>query len=113
MVTIYWRDIPAQVNVTSQGEKHSWLLSERFQIAIDRAASIAGLTDANDYVLEWRRVRTTYDCDGPGLAKAEAERLEALYPSDRVQSLVTNGGVEPATSSGDTAADPPTESDPT
>ncbi|MDA9241727.1 virulence factor, partial [bacterium] len=44
IVTIYWRDIPAQVTATTDGNKGSWLLEERFQVAIDRAAAVAGLT---------------------------------------------------------------------
>ena len=94
LVTIYWRDIPAQVTATADGEKGSWLLEERFQVAIDRAASVAGLTDADDYVLQWRRVSQTCTGDPEFAARIEAERLQDLYDRDRVRALVDNGGLE-------------------
>jgi len=95
VVTIYWRDIPAQVTATVDGEKGSWLLEERFQVAIDRAAGVAGLTNADDYVLQWRRVSEPC-AGGPELiAQSEAERLQHLYTSDRVRALVDNGGLAP------------------
>ena len=94
MVTIYWRDIPAQVNATVDGAKGSWLLEERFQVAIDRAAGVAGLTDADDYVLQWRRATQPCDGDPQTTAQAEAERLQNLYTRDRVRALVDSGGLD-------------------
>jgi len=94
MVTIFWRDIPAQVNATSNGERGSWLLEERFQKAIDNAATVAGLTDADDYVLEWRRVSAPCTGDAEEVARAEAERLQELYPRDRLREIVGNGGLD-------------------
>ena len=95
MVTIFWRDIPAQVTASVDGAKGSWLLEERFQVAIDRAAGVAGLTDADDYVLEWRRVAVPFDGDPQAGAQAEAERLQDDYPRERVRALVDNGGLDP------------------
>ncbi len=94
LVTIYWRDIPAQVKASVDGETGSWLLEERFQVAIDRAAGVAGLTNADDYVLEWRR--STQPCSGnPQVAaQTEAERLQHEYDSERVRALVNNGGCD-------------------
>jgi hypothetical protein len=102
-ITISWRDIPAQVNVTFGGEKGSWLLEERFQKAIDNAATVAGLTDADDYVLEWRRASSPCmlpdgadpaTTDPENIARIEAERLQELYPRDRLRQLVADGGLE-------------------
>jgi len=95
MVTIYWRDIPAQVTATADGEKGSWLLEERFQVAIDRAAGVAGLTDADDYVLQWRRVSGPCVGDPEVVARSEAERLQQLYDRDTISELVDNGGLDP------------------
>lgn len=95
MVTIYWRDIPAQVTATTDGEKGSWLLEDRFQVAIDRAAGVAGLTNADDYVLQWRRVSEPCAGDPEVAARTEAERLQDLFDRDRVRALVDNGGVNP------------------
>jgi len=94
MVTIYWRDIPAQVTATSNGEKSSWLLEQRFQVAIDNAATVAGLTHADDYVLQWRRVAQPCAGDPEVIARAEAERLEELFPRTRMREIVANGGLE-------------------
>ena len=45
LTTIYWRDIPAQVTATTEdGGKEQVLMHDRFQVAIDRAAAVAGLT---------------------------------------------------------------------
>ena len=96
MVTIYWRDIPAQVTATADGQKGSWLLEERFQVAIDRAAGVAGLTDADDYVLQWRRESQPCAGDPEVLARTEAERLQEVYTRDRIKVLVANGGLDPS-----------------
>ena len=52
---ISWRDIPAQVIALRGDNRETAVLSERFQHAIDRAASIAGLTETAAYVGEWIR----------------------------------------------------------
>lgn len=97
LVTIFWRDIPAQVTATADGEKGSWLLEERFQVAIDRAATVSGLTGADDYVSQMRRVSQPCDGEPNAAAKAEAARLQELYTRDRVRELADNGGLEPGT----------------
>jgi len=94
MVTIYWRDIPAQVTATCNGEKGSWLLEERFQIAIDNAATVAELTNADDYVLQWRRATQPCQGDPEAAARIEAERLQDLFPRNRMREIVANGGLE-------------------
>jgi Virulence factor len=106
LVTIYWRDIPAQVTATRHGEKGSWLLGERFQVAIDRAAMVAGLADADQYVLQWRRVAEPSTGDPHDEAQGRAEQLQELYTVDRLQTLIDNGGVEHR----DMTADPSAES---
>ena len=95
MVTIYWREIPAQVTATTNGKKSSWLLEKRFQLAIDSAAGVAGLTNADDYVLQWRRVSEPCAGDPEAIAQSEAARLHGLYTSERVRKLIDNGGLTP------------------
>lgn len=98
-VTIYWRDIPAQVTAKIGGEKGSWVLEARFEKSIDNAATIAGLTAADDYVQEWRRVSEPCEGGDPEVvARTEAERLQDLYPRDRLRELAGNGGLEPDSS---------------
>ena len=92
LVTIYWRDIPAQVNASSDDGKHQAMLSPRFQHAIDRAAGVAGLTDTDSYVQQWRRVSTPFEGDPTTAADDEAARLEAVFDRDRLEDLVAMGG---------------------
>jgi hypothetical protein len=95
LVVISWRDIPAQVNAQAGRRRHQVVLDERFQQAIDRAAIVAGKTTAQDYVEEWRRVSTPCSNDLEAEATAEAERLDAAYPPERLDRLATNGGLDP------------------
>jgi len=98
IVTIYWRDIPAQVTATVAGEKAAWLLEQRFQEAIDKAATVAGLTDADSYVLKWRRDSQPCEGDPEAAARGRAEELEQQYPPERVRQLILSGGIEEAAS---------------
>lgn len=94
LVTIYWRDIPAQVTATTEdGSKEQVLLHQRFQVAIDRAAAVAGLTETDDYVNEWRRVAASVGGDPVAAAHATAEQLDSEHPRDVLEALVANGGL--------------------
>ena len=97
IVTIFWRDIPAQITVTiGDGESEKILLEPRFQHAIDRAAHVAGLTDTNDYIEQWRRVPGAVEGDPATVAAETAATFESDYPRARLEALVASGGVEPA-----------------
>lgn len=95
LTTIFWRDIPAQVAATSAGETYKALLEPRFQHAIDRAATVAGLTETTDYVAQWRRESVPLDpeVDADFLTRETASRLQSRYDRDRLEALVANGGV--------------------
>ena len=102
IVTIYWRDIPAQITATSaDGESEKVLLEPRFQHAIDRAAHVAGLTDTHSYIEQWRRIAAPVDDEPTAAAHAMAEHLQSDYPRDRLEALVANGGLEPTSPGGD------------
>jgi Virulence factor len=94
LLVIYWRDIPSQVSgTTADGHTEKVLLEPRFQHAIDRAAHVAGLTDTDDYVAEWRRVDRSGD---PTIdAAATAALINRDYPRDRLEALVASGGLAP------------------
>lgn len=94
LVVIYWRDIPAQVNAQAGRKRAQAILPNRFQLAIDRAAMVAGLKTAQDYIGEWRRESTPCSDDLETEAATEAARLDAEYPSERVNALVDRGGLE-------------------
>ena len=116
LITIYWRDIPAQVNTKSRTDKHQVLLKPRFQKAIDRAAMVAGITTASGYVNEWRReaVDLTAADSGRDLAaaaQAEADRLDAEFDVARLEELAHAGGFD--TTKTNRTTDPrPTDPDP-
>lgn len=96
IVTIYWRDIPAQIAATgTDGESEKVLLEPRFQHAIDRAAHVAELTDTQSYVEQWRRVSATLEGDAAEAARAAADAIHSDYPRDRLEALVAAGGLEP------------------
>ena len=94
LVTIYWRDIPAQVTATSADDRVKQLLPARFQHAIDRAAAVAGLTETHAYVAQWRREATDLEGDAATAARQEAERLDRAYPKRRLDELVHQGGLD-------------------
>jgi hypothetical protein len=96
LVTIYWRDIPAQITVTTDdGSIEKVLLEPRFQHAIDRAAAIAGLTETADYIEQWRRIPSAFEGDGTSAAQTAGESIDSDYPRDRLEALVASGGLEP------------------
>ena len=94
LITIYWRDIPAQVTAQKGRMREKALLEARFQHAIDRAATVAGLTDTDSYIAQWNR--KTFACEGDMAAAVakEASKIEENYPAERLEMLVKQGGVE-------------------
>lgn len=100
LITLYWRDIPAQV-IAERGrgrkrEQAKIELARRFAIAIDAAAMRDGADSTDDYLAEWRRgepVECSDDLEAE--AAAMAAKLELEYPAERVKLLVDNGGNTP------------------
>lgn len=92
LITVYWRDIPAQVIAKAGRNSAKVQLSERFQVAIDRAAMRAGKGSSDHYLEDWRR--ESEDCDGElALAVQDAAaRLEAAFPEELLERLVKAGG---------------------
>ncbi len=109
LVVIYWRDIPAQVNAGAGTAKVQRILPRRFQRAIDNAAMVAGLSNASQYIGEWRRVARAGDGDDlEGAALRAAAELEAAFPRERLETYVETGGWDPDRTGpmpGDGAAD--------
>ena len=95
LITVYWRDIPAQVIAKIGRQAAKVQLSERFEKAIDRAAMRAKLRDTDSYLAEWRRAEPVACGDDlDEAARHAAARLEADYPDSRLAELVASGGVE-------------------
>ena len=96
LVLISWRDIPAQVNGGSGTGRVQRILPRRFQRAIDRAAMVAGKTQASQYVGEWRRSMIPSGSDDPETAAmAAATQLEDAFPRERLDEFVKTGGWDP------------------
>ena len=96
LVLISWRDIPAQVNGGSGTDRVQRILPRRFQRAIDRAAMVAGKTQASQYVGEWRRSMIPSGSDDPETAAmAAATQLEDAFPRERLDEFVKTGGWDP------------------
>ena len=96
VVVILWRDIPAQINGRTGDARHQAILPRRFQKAIDRAAMVAGKKTAQEYVGEWRR--TSYPLTGELVETIDgiAASIEVEFTSERLHSLVENGGWDPS-----------------
>ena len=94
LITVFWRDIPAQV-IARSGKKQSTkiLLSKRFQEGIDRAAMRAGKGASEAYLNDWRR--ETVSCDNQDLAEQAqrlADSLEAAFSDEALERLVKAKG---------------------
>ena len=96
LVTIYWRDIPAQVMVKAGRRNQAKReLSLRFTEAIDMAAMRTGAAETDDYLAEWRRgdpVQVGDDLEAE--AQTAMDAIEKEYDKDRLVALVKNGGRE-------------------
>ncbi|MBA52586.1 MAG: hypothetical protein CL456_10825 [Acidimicrobiaceae bacterium] len=97
---ILWREIPAQVVALRGDYRETAVLSERFQHAIDRAASIAGLTETTAYVGEWVRQEEELEEDIAAQVVARAAELEAQHDGELLEELVQNGGFKSANAAG-------------
>ena len=90
---VYWREIPAQIKVRSQGQRIARPLSSRFQEAIDAAAMHSKAISADDYLEDW--YSSSWQ-DGEGepesLAESLVARIETDYPPQRLEALMQNKG---------------------
>jgi hypothetical protein len=104
LITIYWRDIPAQV-IGRRGRKtvHKVVLHPRFQETIDRAAMRAGRGSSDKYLEDWRRVSSPCAGDIERAVKDEVARLEAMFDIQRLDKIARASGL--VESSGQSAAD--------
>ena len=92
LITVYWRDIPAQVIARRGRDTVKVPLAERFQVAIDRAAMRAGKGASNLYIEEWRRQARACGNDLDAEARAEAEMLENAFDDATLERMVKAGG---------------------
>lgn len=97
LIVVQWRDIPAQVIVKNGRDSAKAQLSERFQVAIDRAAMRAGKGSSDAYLEDWRR-QPARDCgdDLEAEAAAEARSIEARYTDEALEALIRTKGLAKA-----------------
>lgn len=94
MITIYWRDIPAQV-IGRRGRKTVFKrqLDSRFERAIDRAAMRAGRGSSKKYLEDWRRESQACESDLEQAVDEKVKRLEAEFPMLVLERVIRAGGV--------------------
>ena len=98
-IDILWRDIPSQVLIKRGRDRGKYMLSARFQEAIDRAAMRAGKGGSDAYLDEWRRVTTAIEAEGAlaDIAAQLGQEIEAQYSDEDITRLAKpNGYAEPA-----------------
>ena len=97
-IDILWRDIPSQILIKRGRDRGKYMLSARFQEAIDRAAMRAGKGGSDAYLDEWRRVSTAIEAEGAlaDIAAQLGQEIEAQYSDEDVTRLAKqNGYAEP------------------
>ncbi len=92
LITIYWRDIPAQVIGRAGRGKFKRELEKRFQEAIDRAAMRAGRGSSDAYLEDWRRETEMVAGDLGALVEARANELETQFDDERLEKVIKAGG---------------------
>ena len=98
-IDILWRDIPSQVLIKRGRDRGKYMLSARFQEAIDRAAMRAGKGGSDAYLDEWRRVTPAIEAEGAlaDIAAQLGQEIEAQYSDEDITRLAKqNGYAEPA-----------------
>ena len=93
LITVYWRDIPAQVIGKAGRRSVKEKLTERFHTAIDRAAMRAGKGSSDKYLEEWRREPQACSGDLETAVKERAAALEAQFDDQLLERMVKSGGV--------------------
>ncbi len=94
LITVYWRDIPAQV-IARQGRKTTCKkeLHPRFQRAIDRAAMRARKESEDAYLADWRRESEPCGDDLEGTMNEAVTRLETEWTVELLDTVARRGGV--------------------
>ena len=94
LTTVYWRDIPAQVIAKERRENAKIVLTERFAVAIDKAAMRAKMAGTDAYLEQWRQEAVNCGKDLRATVDVAAANLEQDYDDERLANLVRSGGVE-------------------
>lgn len=93
LITIYWRDIPAQVVGRAGRNNFKKELEPRFAKAIDRAAMRAGRGSSDAYLADWRRETEMVSGDIEALVAERVAGLQAQFDDETLEAAVKAGGV--------------------
>lgn len=93
LITVYWRDIPAQVIAKRGRESVKKVLPPRFAKAIDKAAMRAGRGSSDLYLSDWRRDIRSCDGDMEQAVNDTVARLEDQFPPPVLNAAVQAGGL--------------------
>ena len=93
LTVMYWRDIPSQIIAQEGRTRHSVMLPQRFQDAIDSAAIYAGKTEAGAYMEHWRK--DVQECSDNLQEEAEqkAGELEKAFSDEQLRQLIKSKGL--------------------
>ena len=93
LISIYWRDIPAQVVGRKGRTNFKKELEPRFLKSIDRAAMRAGRGSSDAYLAGWRRETEIVSGDIEALVIERVAQLENEFDDEYLESVVKAGGV--------------------
>lgn len=97
LITVTWRDIPAQIIVKKGRTAAKRELPLRFVEAIDMCAMRVGARDTDAYLAEWKRGEpVTVSDDLEAEADKAAAAIEAAYDDDRLKALIQSEGFDNA-----------------
>ncbi len=95
LITVFWRDIPAQVIARERRKSEKVQLGDWFSVAIDAAAMRANMIGTDAYLEQWKRVSRPCGDDLKAEAEAAAREIEQSYDKARLKALIRNAGIEP------------------
>ena len=93
LISIYWRDIPAQVVGREGRNNYKKELEPRFAKAIDRAAMRAGRGSSDAYLADWRRETEMVSGDIEAMVAERVAKLENEFNEEYLETVVKAGGV--------------------
>lgn len=93
LITIYWRDIPAQVVGRAGRTNAKKELDTRFAKAIDRAAMRAGRGSSDAYLEDWRRESEVVEGDLEEIVESRVAMLESEFDDEFLETVVKAGGL--------------------
>lgn len=92
LITVYWRDIPAQVTAKAGRKTAKIQLPDRFQEAIDMAAMRAGKGSTDEYLEDWRREQKPCDDSLQDVVDQAAAEINETFTTELLQRVVKNKG---------------------